>query len=99
MSTQVILNLPDETYQRVAEYAEFAHRDLSEIVATALASTLPSSEAIQQLQGIAKISDQEVLALTELRLESETDRRLSELLDRKQAGTISDSERVELASL
>ena len=90
MSTQITLNLPDETYQRVAEYAAYAHRDLSEIIATALASTLPSTDSIHQLQAIAKLSDQEVLALTELRLEPETDRRLSELLDHQQAGTITD---------
>jgi hypothetical protein len=99
MSTQVTLGLPGETYQRVAEYAAYAHRDLSEVIATALASTLPSSEAIQQLQGIANLPDQEILALTELRLEPETDCRLSELLDHQQAGTISDAERVELATL
>ena len=99
MSTRVTLNLPDETYQRASEYAAYAHRDLSEIVATALASTLPPSEAIQQLQTISKSSDQEVIALTELRLKRETDHRLSELLDRQQEGSITDEDRLELASL
>ena len=99
MSTQITLNLPDETYQRVTEYAAYANRDLSEIIAAALVSTLPSSDVIHQLQSTAKLTDREVLALTELRLEPEADRRLSELLDRQQAGKISDMERAELSSL
>ena len=99
MSTQVILNLPDETYERAAQYAAYAKRDLSDIITTALASTLPSREAIHQLQAIAKLSDREVLALTELRMEPEADRQLSELLERQQAGRLSEMEQAELAAL
>jgi len=99
MSTQIILNLPDETYQRAAQYAAYAERDLSEIIAAALASTLPSLDAIDQLRAIAEFPDREVLALAELRMEPEADRRLSQLLDRQQAGELSDLERAELAAL
>ena len=99
MSTQVILNLPDETYQRATQYAAYANREVSEIMVAALASTLPSREAIEQLRAIAKLTDREVLALTELRMEPEADRRLSELLDCQQAGELSDLERAELAAL
>ncbi len=99
MNNQVILNLPDETYERVAQFAAYAKRNVSEIIAAALASTLPSLDALNQLRAIAKLSDREVLALTELRMEPEADRRLSELLDRQQAGELSDLERAELAAL
>ncbi len=99
MSTQVILNLPDDTYERAARYAAYAKRDVTEIITAILASTLPSQETIDQLYAIAKLSDGEVLALTELRMEPEADRRLSELLDRQQAGELSDLERAELAAL
>jgi hypothetical protein len=99
MSTQVILNLPDETYQRATQYAAYANREVSEIIVAALASTLPSLEAIVQLRAIAKLTDRGVLALTELRMEPEADRRLSELLDCQQAGELSDLERAELAAL
>jgi len=95
----VILNLPDETYQRATQYAAYANRDVSEIIVAAIASTLPSLEAIAQLRTIAKLTDREVLALTELRMEPEADRRLSELLDCQQAGELSDLERAELAAL
>jgi hypothetical protein len=99
MSTQVILNLPDETYERVAQFATYAKRNVSEIVATALALTLPSLDTLTQLRNIAKLSDSEVLALTELRMEPEADHRLSELLDHQQAGELTDLEHAELAAL
>ncbi len=93
------LNLPDDTFERAAKHAAYAHRDVPEIIAAALASSLPSMEAIDQLRTISKLPDQEILALTELQMESETDRRLSELLDRQQAGEVTDLERAELAAL
>lgn len=99
MSTQIVLNLPDETCERVAQFAAYAKRNVSEIVATALASTLPSLDTLAQLRSIATLSDNEVLALTELRMEPEVDHRLSELLDRQQCGELTDLEHAELAAL
>ncbi len=99
MSTQVVLNLPDETYERAAQYAAYAKREVAEIIAAALASTLPSRDAINQLRSINKLPDSDVLALTKLRMEPQADRRLSELLDRQQAGELTDVEQAELAAL
>jgi hypothetical protein len=99
MSTQLILNLPEETYERVAQLAACAKRDVSEIIAAALASSLPSLEVIAQLRNITNLPDQEILHLTELRLAPEVDLRLSELLDRKQAGELTELELAELAAL
>ena len=99
MSTQLILDLPEETYERVAQFAACAKRNVSEIIAAALASLLPSLDAIAQLRNVAKLSDREVLALTELRLASDVDHRLSELLNRKQAGELTELEQAELAAL
>lgn len=99
MNTQVVLNLPEDTYRRAAQFAAYARRDLSEVIASTLATALPSSEAINQLNGIAKLPDREVLALTKLRMEPAADRRLSELLDRQQAGALNDRDCAELAAL
>lgn len=99
MSTQLILNLPDDTYERVAQFAAYAKRDVSEVIAAALASSLPSLDAIAQLRNITKLSDSEILQLTELRLAPEIDLHLSELLDRKQAGELTELEQAELAAL
>jgi hypothetical protein len=99
MSTQVTVTLPDDAYERAFRYAAYAKRDLSEIISAALASSLPSIEAIDELKGISKLPDPEILTLTELRMVPEADRRLSQLLEEQQAGTLSDLERAELASL
>ncbi len=99
MNTQVILNLPEDTYRRAAQFAAYARRDLTEVITATLTTALPSSEAINQLNGIAKLSDREVLALTKLRMEPKADRRLSELLDQQQAGELNDRAGAELAAL
>ena len=99
MSTQVVLNLPEDTYKRVTQFAAFSKRDVSEVIASTLASALPSQGAINQIKAISKFSDREVLALTELRMEPGADHRLSELLDRQQAGDLNDRDRAELAAL
>jgi hypothetical protein len=99
MSTRVVLNLPDETYERAAQYAAYARREVAEIIAAALASTLPSRDAINQLRSITKLPDSDVLALTKLRMEPQADRRLSELLNRQQEGELTDAEQAELAAL
>lgn len=99
MNTQVVLNLPEDTYRRAAQFAAYAKRDLTEVIAATLATALPSSDAINQLNGIARLPDREVLALTKLRMEPKADRRLSELLDRQQTGALDDRDGAELASL
>lgn len=99
MSTQLVLNLPEETYERAAQFADYARRNVSEIVAAALASALPSLDTLAKLRNMAKLPDREIMALTELRMEPDADRRLSELLDRQQAAQLTDAGRAELASL
>ena len=99
MSTQVIVNLSEDAYERASKYATYANRDLSEIIDGALAASLPSADAIDELEGISRLPDKAVLALTELRMEPDADRRLSALLDRQQAGELGDLERAELAAL
>lgn len=99
MNTQVVLNLPEDTYRRAAQFAAYARRDLTEVIASMLATALPSSDAINQINGISKLPDREVLALTKLRMEPDADRRLSELLDRQQAVELDDRDGAELAAL
>jgi hypothetical protein len=99
MNTQVVLNLPEDTYKRAAQFAAYSRRALTEVLASTLANALPSSEVINQLKGIAKLPDRKVLALTKLRMEPAADRRLSELLDRQQAGELDERKGAELAAL
>ena len=99
MSTQITVSLPDDTYERAAKYAAYAHRDVSEIIAATLASSLPSLHVIDELRSISRLPDEEIVALTNLRMEPGADRRLSLLLERQQAGELTEVERAELAAL
>lgn len=51
------------------------------------------------IEPISTLSDQQVLELTELQMKSEEDRRLSELLDKQQAGILTKLEYSELQAL
>ena len=64
-----------------------------------MATSLPSLEVIDELRAISKLPDEEIVALTELKTEPGADRRLSGLLDRQQAGQLTELERAELGSL
>jgi hypothetical protein len=97
MSTQVTLDLPDEVYHRAKRLAQWVGRDVSDVLADIIRLSLPSqSEADSP---ISHLSDDEVLALTRLRLDAAQDRRLSDLLDKQNAGDLTKDEEVELEAL
>jgi hypothetical protein len=100
MSTQITITLPDEVYQRAERFARLANRDIASVLADTIQLSMPSIRAdALNLEPISDLSDQQVLALTELQMESEQDTRLSELLDRQQAGHLIEDERLELQAL
>lgn len=100
MSTQVIITLPDEIYHRAERLAQLIHRDVADILADTLALSLPPlSLQPEAVRPIMELSDEDVLALAELQMEPDQDRRLSVLLEGQQAGELTDAERPELLAL
>ncbi|MBD2593047.1 hypothetical protein H6G74_01720 [Nostoc spongiaeforme FACHB-130] len=100
MSTQITITLPDEIYQHVERFAKLANRDVASILADTIQLSIPSVRAeVNNLEPVSVLANEQVLALTELQMEPEQDSRLSELLERQQAGTITDNERPELQNL
>ncbi|MBW4431081.1 MAG: hypothetical protein KME28_04930 [Pelatocladus maniniholoensis HA4357-MV3] len=100
MSTQITITLPDEVYQRAERFARLANRDIASVLADTIQLSIPPIRAdILDLEPVSTLCDQQVLALTELQMESEQDARLSELLDRQQAGLLIEDERLELQTL
>ncbi|KOP26430.1 hypothetical protein AMR41_10725 [Hapalosiphon sp. MRB220] len=100
MSTQITITLPDEVYQRAERFARLANRDIASVLADTIQLSIPPIRAdILDLEPVSTLSDQQVLALTELQMESEQDTRLSELLDQQQAGLLIEDERLELQTL
>ncbi|OYD92922.1 hypothetical protein CDG76_19640 [Nostoc sp. 'Peltigera membranacea cyanobiont' 210A] len=100
MSTQIIINLPDDIYQRAERFARLANRDVASILVDTIQLSIPLvSGEITDLEPVSVLSDEQVLVLTELQMESEQDARLSELLDRQQSGTLNEGDRSELQTL
>lgn len=100
MSTQITITLPDEFFQRAKLFAHLANRDVASVlVDTLLYSIPPVSKEVANLEPVSKLSDEQVMALTELQMIPEQDARLSELLFKQQAGTLIESEPEELEAL
>jgi predicted transcriptional regulator len=95
MTAQITLNLPDEVYHQAELLAQQSHRTVSEILVETLEKfLLPTAKPVSAL------SDSEVIAQTQLRLQPLQEQRLSELLDRQQSGKIAFvEERDELQAL
>jgi predicted transcriptional regulator len=100
MSTEITITLPDEVYQRAQRFARLANRDVASVLAdTIQLSMSPIRAETLDLEPISELPDEQVLALTELQMEPDQDARLSELLDRQQAGLLLEDERLELQAL
>lgn len=100
MSTQITITLPDEVYQRVERFARLANRDVASVLADTIQLSIPPIRAgIVDLEPISDLANEQVLAATELQMEPDQDTRLSELLDRQQAGILVEDERLELQTL
>ncbi|MDP5338575.1 MAG: hypothetical protein NWQ28_08380 [Nodularia sp. (in: cyanobacteria)] len=100
MSTKITITLPDEIYQRAERFAHLANRDVASILSDTIKLSIPPvSTSVNSFESVSTLTDEQVLALTELQMEPEQDTRLSELLDCQQAGTINEDERLELQTL
>lgn len=100
MSTEITITLPDEVYQRAERFARLANRDVSSILADTIQLSIPPvSPNVLDLEPVANLTDDQVLALTELQMEPDQDARLSELLDRQQSGLLAEGDRLELQTL
>jgi len=94
MTAQITLNLSDEVYRQAELLAQQRHRSVSEILVETLENfLLPTAKPVSAL------SDSEVIALTQLRLQPVQEQRLNELLECQQCGTITQVESEELQAL
>lgn len=105
MTTQIILNLPDEVYKTAEHFAQLTNCTVDDILTRAIALSLSpissQSTAIKSKEtfSITSLSDEEVMALTQLQMEREQDQRLSQLLYNQQAGILTNTDHYELLAL
>jgi len=100
MATEVILSLPDTVYHQAALLAQVMNQDVSRVLAEAIESLLsPLGSSAVVLTPVKELSDSEVLAAADLRMDEAQGKRLGKLLDRQEAGKLNEAERSELAAL
>jgi hypothetical protein len=100
MATRVVVTLPDDVYRRVEQLAQLTNRDVADLLADTITLSLPPLDiSTQSVQAVTSLSDEDVLALTELQMLPAQERRLSALLQKQQAQALSDPERAELLAL
>jgi hypothetical protein len=100
MSTQITVTPSDEVFRRAADLARLTHRDVEEVLAETLELSLaPVAPDDVSLPSVTTLSDEEVLALANGRMEAAQDRRLQALQRRLGAGVLRDDERTELQAL
>jgi len=93
---QVTLTLPDQLWERAALFAQRSGRDVADLLAETIELSLDPLVGSPQERPLDTWSDSEVLASIEAELPAAEDRRLSELLDRQQAATLTADDRTEL---
>jgi predicted DNA-binding protein len=100
MTEQITLTLPKELVERAEGWARRMGRPVDEVLAQVIESSLaPLGTPPPEDRPVAEWSDEEVLKAADLNLSAEDDRRLSELLYKQQAGTLTEGERGELSGL
>jgi hypothetical protein len=100
MSAQITFTLSDPVYDRARRLSQVTGRSLQDILADTLDLSLPSlSSPAQIIAPASMLSDQDVLGLADMQLTVSQDQRLSELLERQQAGLLTDAARAELSKL
>jgi hypothetical protein len=100
MNTQVTLSVPEETFRRAQKLAQLTRRDVETVMADTLSLSLPQLDTSAGTEtAVADLSNEEVLALADLQMDEADDQKLSLLLDKQQAGTLTESERTELVRL
>jgi hypothetical protein len=92
---EVTLNLPENIYQNYTRLAEKNHRRVEEVITDKLQDDF-SFEKIDFEETVADWSDEDVLALANLKLPKEQANRMSELSDIQQRGLMNNVQKSEM---
>jgi hypothetical protein len=96
--TELTLHLREEIAKRASEMAALAGQGVEEYLAGIVEENI-AEDPDAELKQMASFSDEDVLALADLRLTEDEDRRLHELLELNREGQLAPQERRELDEL
>ncbi len=99
MSMQVTVTVPDKLYYHIQRLAKASGRSVADVMNSMMSvSLLPLSSPAGEMP-LEKLPDAEVLELADSRMNAAQNARMSELLDKQQAGEILGPEKDELSVL
>lgn len=100
MSAEITVTLPDDVWERAEQLARRAGRPVADVLAETIELSLkPLGASGGPMRSITDCSNDEVLTASTAEMPAEHDRRLTELLERQQAGELTGEQRRELAAL
>ena len=102
MAVEVTLSLPENLVEHAKRLGEATQRDVAAILADALEMLLPTWENLSEnssIPGVSSLSDAEVLALADSKMDAVQNQRLGELQQRGKTIGLTEAERYELLAL
>ena len=99
MSVQMMISVPDHTVQLAEGISSLTGIPVQEIISNLLDDSLPLIPPPDPSRPIASLSDDEVLALSNIVMQPSADKRHLELLRQQSEGQLSAEGRVELQRL
>lgn len=100
MSVAVTLHLPEHLVEYAKRFGEATQRDAGEVLADTLEMMWGTIETGLELEpSVSTLSDEEVLALADTKMDPAQNDRLAELQRRGKMDGLTEAERVELLSL
>lgn len=102
MAVEVTLTLPENLVEYVKRLGDATQRDVPAILADALEMLLPTWENLSEdgsYPSVSSLSDAEVLALADSKMDAVQNQRLGELQQRGKTTGLSEAERYELLAL
>jgi len=97
---EITLSIPENVFQHATRLSQATQLHVSNILADALAFTLPTLEgALSAAEPVGDLDDKKVLALADSQMPLEHDERLSELLYQQRENRLTVAEATELLSL
>ncbi|MBZ0279374.1 MAG: hypothetical protein K8L97_01455 [Anaerolineae bacterium] len=99
MSIQLTVTLPDRVYERIKRLAELTGRDVQDTLAETLDGLLPPLSSEMDTRPIEKLTDSELIRVSEQMMDEMQSARMSALLYKQQAEPITEAERAELQML
>jgi hypothetical protein len=95
---EVTISLPEKVFANLSSEAIKSHRRIDQVIAEKIERDFAIDVDALEKQ-IAVCSDQEILELAEITMPADQDERLSFLLNKQNAGNLSDDEQTEIWQL